>query len=92
MGMQDLLLAGDLDADTHRDFLERMRRETQRIHTVLRDLLDFARPEEAEEPGGAAPPPADVRAVASDAMVASARPQRDFRGIRLEADVEERRS
>ena len=27
-----------------RDFLERMKRETERIHRVLRDLLDFARP------------------------------------------------
>jgi len=64
-----------------------MRRETDRIHTVLRDLLDFARPEGKEEPGSSAPPPADVRAVVADAM-ALARPQKAFRSVRLEAEIE----
>ncbi len=45
IGMEDLLLEGDLDPGTQRTFLERMKRETDRIHAILRDLLDFARPE-----------------------------------------------
>ena len=55
MGMEDLLLDGDLAAEAQRDFLERMRRETERIHVVLRDLLDFARPEgpSPTDPGAA---------------------------------------
>ena len=44
MGFQDLLLEGELSKSEERDFLERMRRETERVHKVLRDLLDFARP------------------------------------------------
>ncbi|HET9954260.1 MAG TPA: HAMP domain-containing sensor histidine kinase [Polyangiaceae bacterium] len=56
IGLQDLLLEGGLDASEQQDFLQRMRRETERIHRILRDLLDFARTgadltREAGEPG-----------------------------------------
>ncbi len=44
IGMQDLLIDGDLPVDERRDFLLRMRRETERIHGILGDLLQFARP------------------------------------------------
>ena len=64
MGMEDLLLEGDLDAEAQRDFLQRMRRETERIHVVVRDLLDFARPEGHVEQEAGPPVPADVGAVA----------------------------
>jgi two-component system NtrC family sensor kinase len=85
MGMQDILLDGHATPDTQADFLARMRRETERIHTVVRDLLDFARPEAPSVEGGA-PTPADVRAVADD-VVALLRPQKPFRRVALAADV-----
>ena len=44
MGIQDLLLEGGLEESEARDFIARMRRETERINNILRDLLDFARP------------------------------------------------
>jgi len=87
MGMQDLLVDGDLPPETQRDFLQRMRRETERIHTVVRDLLDFARPEEMPKAGGAPPAPADVRAAVED-VVSLVRTQKAFRSVRLETDVE----
>lgn len=87
MGMHELLEDPELPADTQRDFLRRMRRETERIHGVLRDLLDFARPEEKEQPGAPPPPPADVRAVVAD-VVALAKPQKAFREARVETAVE----
>jgi signal transduction histidine kinase len=97
MGMQDLLLDGDLPPETQRDFLRRMRKETDRIHTVVRDLLDFARPEgpAASRPvpmvGGAPAPPgapsaADVRS-AFDDVVGLVKTQKPFRDIRLEMDL-----
>lgn len=43
LGFEELLLAGGLDKDEERDFLRRMKAETDRVHRVLRDLLDFAR-------------------------------------------------
>lgn len=55
IGLEDLLLAGGLEPEEERDFLQRMRRETDRVHRILRDLLAFARPstarDEAREPG-----------------------------------------
>jgi signal transduction histidine kinase len=86
MGLQDLLLDGDLPTETHRDFLQRMRKETERIHTVLRDLLDFARPEEKASEGSAPPAPADVRVVVDD-VVSLVRPQKFFRDVRLETEI-----
>ncbi|HEX7671295.1 MAG TPA: ATP-binding protein, partial [Polyangiaceae bacterium] len=44
LGMQDLLLEGGLNEEEQRDFMTRMKKETERIHAILRDLLDFARP------------------------------------------------
>jgi two-component system, NtrC family, sensor kinase len=88
MGMQDLLLLdGQTSPETQRDFLERMRRETERIHTVVRDLLDFARPEGVASSEHGASIPADVRAVVDD-VIALVRHQKPFRGVRIETDVE----
>jgi two-component system NtrC family sensor kinase len=86
LGMQDLLLDGDLTAEAQRDFVQRMRRETERIHTVVRDLLDFARPEESSDAGGAIAEPADVRSAIDD-VTALVRMQTAFRDIRIEVDV-----
>ena len=80
MGMQDLILAGDLPREEEKDFVERMRRETVRIHTVVRDLLDFARPEGSPAVAGAPPVPANVQAVLDD-VTSLVRPQKFFRAI-----------
>ncbi len=85
MGMEELLLEGDLPIETQRDFLVRMKKETERIHTVVRDLLDFARPEEPKSGGGPIAP-ANVRAVVDDVM-ALVRAQKDFKGIELAAEI-----
>ena len=85
MGMQDLLLEGQLSPETQGDFVQRMRRETDRIHAVVRDLLDFARPEQSPSPDVAST--ADVRAVIDD-VVALVRPQKAFNGVRIETEVE----
>jgi two-component system NtrC family sensor kinase len=87
MGMEDLLLEGGLDPDAQRDFLQRMRRETDRIHVVVRDLLDFARPEGRSDAEAAAPAPADVGAVIDD-VVSLVRPQKPFRVIRIDTAID----
>jgi signal transduction histidine kinase len=46
IGFTDMILAGGLPEQQTRDFLERTRGEAQRIHHIIRDLLDFARPVE----------------------------------------------
>jgi len=85
MGMQDLLIDG-VDAETHHDFLVRMRKETERIHTVVRDLLDFARPEEPGD-GAALTTPADVASVVDD-VFALVRPQKEYRNVTLTQELE----
>jgi len=89
MGMEDLLLDGDLPGETQKDFLERMKRETNRIHTVVRDLLDFARPERAREAPSSAPASlaATVDEVFED-VAALLRPQRQWKGIALTVEVD----
>jgi signal transduction histidine kinase len=88
MGMHDLLEDADTSEETRADFLRRMRKETERIHVVVRDLLDFARPEHAPQSS-----PSLRTAVASvseviDDAVNLVRPQKEFKSIdtRLEVD------
>jgi signal transduction histidine kinase len=77
--MTDLLREGDLPAEEASDFLQRMQRETTRITGIVRDLLDFARPDAqraVDEPG-------DVGVAVRDAAKL-VQPQRAFRDVRLE--------
>ena len=86
LGFQDLLLMGGLTPEEQRDFLERMKRETERIHKVLRDLLDFARP--AAQPSRSAP---DTPSSAPDAVtdaVALVRPQKGWKSIEVQTEIE----
>jgi signal transduction histidine kinase len=85
LGFEELLLAGGLDEAEERDFLERMKRETERIHRVLRDLLDFARPATGVSEADRGPP-GDVREAVDD-VVALVRPQKSFREVELATDV-----
>jgi two-component system NtrC family sensor kinase len=83
MGLQDLMLAGAVGPEEQREFLERMRGETERIHRILRDLLDFARPtnkpQEEEAPG-------NLSAAVSDTLALLA-PQRELRRISIETSI-----
>jgi signal transduction histidine kinase len=79
IGLEDLLLAGGLSPAEQQDFLQRMRRETERIHGILRDLLQFARPgassTEPIEPG-------DVASAVTDTASLVA-PQKEMKEIEL---------
>ncbi len=85
MGLEDLLLAGGLEPDEERDFLVRMRKETERIHRILRDLLQFARPaaNSRSEPFA----PGDVAVAVSDTAMLVA-PQKEMKEIELELELE----
>jgi len=82
MGMQELLQDDDLPKETRLDFLGRMKRETERIHVVLRDLLDFARQGRPDDGPESTSPPAKVAAVVHD-VLALVRPQPAFRSVEL---------
>lgn len=83
LGLEDLLLEGGLEPIEQRDFLQRMRKETERINKILRDLLDFARPAETGSLVGARGNVAE--AVADTAALIA--PQKDMRDVSLEISV-----
>jgi two-component system NtrC family sensor kinase len=85
LGLEDLLLQGGLSEEENRDFLKRIKSETERIHRVLRDLLDFARPAAAAQGGD--DKPGDVVEAIGD-VVALIRPQRSFRQVDLRVETE----
>jgi two-component system, NtrC family, sensor kinase len=86
MGLQDLVIAGGLSAEEERDFLLRMRRETERIHRILRDLLQFARPAAQPLAGEVAHEPGDVETAARDTAALVA-PQRTLQEVSLTLDL-----
>lgn len=79
LGLQDLLLDGELEPQERRDFLERMKRETSRVNRILRDLLEFARPGSPRPEEYA---PGDVAAATLDTL-ALVRPQKNLRDLAL---------
>jgi signal transduction histidine kinase len=83
LGLQDLLLDGELDPAEQRDFLQRMKRETSRVHRILRDLLDFARPTAARPDPEA---PGDVAAALADTL-ALVRPQKNLRDLHIVDEI-----
>ncbi len=86
LGIEDLLLDGDLRDEGARDLLLRMKKETERIHTVVRDLLEFARPDRAISSEESAASRADVRGVIDD-VFSLVRSQESFRNIALRSEV-----
>lgn len=85
LGLHDILLEGGLDPDEQRDFLLRTRSEAERIHVILRDLLDFARPGAIDAEHDAAGL-GDVGEAIVDA-VSLIKPQKSFQDIRLDVDL-----
>lgn len=86
MGLEDLVLAGGLTPEEEHDFLTRMRKETERIHRILRDLLQFARPAALPLAGEAEQEPGDVETAARD-TAALVSPQRSLQEVALTIDV-----
>lgn len=84
LGLEDVLLLGELDAES-RDLVQRMKRETERMHAVMRDLLEFARA--GEEPTSARDASCAIADVAGE-VVALLAPQKALRDLELSLAVE----
>jgi two-component system, NtrC family, sensor kinase len=86
MGLQDLMMDGGLSEAEGKDFLERMKKETSRIHRVLSDLLAYARPAGASVNGfKSARPGCIAQAVADVSGLLS--PQSDMKSMFFETHV-----
>jgi signal transduction histidine kinase len=82
LGYVELLLADTTD-ELSRDSLERIKSETARIHRIVHDLLEYARPvADVTEP-------VDLGAVVRTA-IDLCRPQPRFRDVAIEAEVDGR--
>jgi signal transduction histidine kinase len=86
MGLQDLMLAGDVPPAERDDYVERMRKETERVHGILRDLLDFARPERSADGSGEISIGPARTADVMNGVVALLQPQKKFRDVAIEVD------
>jgi signal transduction histidine kinase len=83
LGLVELLRDGGIEPAEQAEFLKRIQTETERIHRIIRDLLDFARarPEGSEVEGEA-----DLAQVIDRAVTLVA-PQKDLRRIQIERRI-----
>lgn len=80
LGYIDMLKQDDLNTEDRNDFLKRAENEIQRINTVIRQLLDLARPKTFE------PQPLSVHVLIRD-MVEVMRLQPIMKDIQIEPDL-----
>jgi two-component system, NtrC family, sensor kinase len=85
LGLVELLRTGAADETQSAEFMARIEAETERIHRIIRDLLDFSRRDaEGEAPGQTA----DLRQVVADA-VNLVRPQKESKDVDIQVVVAE---
>jgi two-component system NtrC family sensor kinase len=82
LGLIELLQLGSLSRGEETEFVARIRGETERIHRIIRDLLDYARHETL-----AVDARADLEQVVEEAVALIA-PQKDLRKVTLERRVD----
>ncbi len=84
MGLQDLILAGGLSPQEQEEFVRRMRKETERIHRIVRDLLHFAR----ATPAGSVAGPARANVLhALNETLGLLKPQPAFRELTVRSST-----
>jgi signal transduction histidine kinase len=84
LGLVELLRGGGLEPAEQDEFLRRVQGETERIHRIIRGLLDFARP-----PGTARDGRGAVVASCVEDAVHLVAPQKDLRRVRIERRIPE---
>jgi signal transduction histidine kinase len=84
LGLSEVLLEGDNDPEEERDYMERIRREAERVSGIIRDLLEYARPGSPTDQQG----PASVEE-ALEYTLGLLRPQKTFRQIEVRQLVAE---
>jgi signal transduction histidine kinase len=84
LGLVELLRGGGLEPAEQDEFLRRVQSETERIHRIIRGLLDFAR-----QPGTARDGRGAVVASCVEDAVHLVAPQKDLRRVRIERRIPE---
>lgn len=83
LGLLELVRAGDLAPETQAEFLSRVVKETERIHAILGNLLDFAR----KEPASAGPCSPVALAPLIEGTLTLVQNQRSARDIHFVVDL-----
>lgn len=83
LGLLEIAREPDTDDETRADLLGRVEKETERISTIIRELLDFARRDERDSDVGAI---ADVTEIVQDASALVAH-QRSSRPLKITAAI-----
>lgn len=83
-GLIELLRMGDLERAQEQEFLQRIAAETERIHGIIRELLNFAR---QDSPNPELEQRCELSAAIDDA-VKLVRPQKDSRDVRIDVEVQ----
>ncbi len=83
MGLAEVLQEGELEGDEETEYVERIRKEAERVNRIIRDLLEYARPtpDQEEMPGSIAE--------AVDAAVGLLSPQKTFRDVTVQVMLDE---
>lgn len=84
LGLVELLRGGELPPDAQAEFLTRIQSETERIHRIIRDLLDFSRRDVEDETLNQR---ADLREVVDDALKLI-KPQKASKEIDIRVDID----
>ncbi|MDQ3031318.1 MAG: ATP-binding protein [Myxococcota bacterium] len=90
LGLVELVRDGGLEPAEQAEFLERIQNETERIHRIIRDLLDYSAAGASARSGPAASARCDLGEVIENAVHLVA-PQKDLRRITIERRVPEPR-
>jgi C4-dicarboxylate-specific signal transduction histidine kinase len=83
LGLLSLVRDGDLTSEQSREFLARIAAETERVDSIIRGLLDFARRDGDEASGESC----ELRAAIDDA-VGLLRPQKASRAVTIDVHVQ----
>lgn len=88
LGLLELLRDRQLDPATQEEFVERAHRETQRIHTILQDLLAFARREPAADGADEVHGNVNLVEVIKEA-IELLRPQKDMQRVNVQWEFDD---
>ena len=78
LGLSEVLGDGDLEPDEQAEYVERIKREADRVNRIVRDLLEYARPTPEDAEGYASV------AEAVDSAVGLLSPQRAYRDVDIQ--------
>lgn len=89
LGLLELLASEDLPAEDRLDYVRRLQKEGDRVHLILRRLLDFSRPQAEASTRGATEQARGSAAHAARSVVELLKPQKQSQGVEVSLHIAE---